>query len=111
MLLRPDFVVYCRLACPQIGITALDEAGTFEDLPEQEKTKIDGDTDVSGDKIGDMPVASRKDFPTVENNDDAEEDERNPSGVGLSERLEWECITRHALSLEMRMESNIGNTN
>ena len=79
--------VKSRLAGMEIDIRRVEPLGALEDFPEEVEDEEDGDADVVGDEVVDVECGA-EDVEAVENDDDGEEGEGRPRGVGLEGRLE-----------------------
>lgn len=113
-MLGPILSVQRSLARPDIRLGSLDEAGTLEDLPEQEETKVYGNDNICRDEILNVPVRTAfgtsvlcEDGEAVEERDDGEEDQRGPCTVGLEFTLEDESVAVDSLCSESSLEANV----
>lgn len=82
-LLRPNDSIQCSFPGKDISVLRRDNFGPLKDLPTEIQHKIDRDADICGDKILNAPWSEG--IETVEDDNDAEEDEREP----CRERLPW----------------------
>jgi len=105
----PLLGIQCSLTTPDICFSWIDEAGALEDLPESVEEEEDGNTNIRGEEIGDVPFAVGEDFPSIEEDDDGKVDEGEPGSVWLEWGLEDEPIAIDALSDESGAESQIGD--
>ena len=81
----------------------------LDDFPGKVKNKVNGDTDVSGGEVGD--VEGCEDGESVEEDDNREEDQRDPSEIGLEGRLEDQRVAVNTLRFERAVEFDVGNAN
>lgn len=79
----------------------------LEQLPKHVQEEIDGDSNISGHEF--LGAPRTKDVEAVEEDDDGEEDEGEPGGVGLEGGLEDESVAVDALCLEGFVELDVGD--
>ena len=89
----------------EVDVGGAEPLSALEELPEEVEDGEDGDTDVVGDEVVDVPRA--EDVEAVEKDDDGEEGEGRPRGVGLEGRLEDERVAVDALRLERGVEAHV----
>ena len=85
-----------------VRLSRVDPRRTLEQFPAEIQRKVNGNANVRRDEIIDVPGA--KGVEAVEDDDDAEEDEREPGRVGLEGRFEDERIAVDALGFESFVE-------
>lgn len=110
LTLRPHDGVQTGLSGEYVGLGGVHPLGALEDLPEEEEAEVDGDSDIVGDEAVDLEAAGDG-VETVEEDDQAEEDEAEPGEVRLEGGLENEGIAINALRTKGLVELDIGNAN
>ncbi|KAM5489732.1 hypothetical protein MaudMau93_003098 [Microsporum audouinii] len=108
-LLWPLDGVHGGLAGEDVSLGGWNPSGPLENLPEDEKTEVDGDTDVGGEEG--LEFKGSEGIEAVEEDDDGEEDEGDPGEVRLEWGLEDESVTVDTLGLEGGMEADVRNQN
>ena len=83
------------LAGEQIDLGGGDPAGPLDELPGKVENEVDGNTNVSGGKVGDVEGLERG--KPVEDDDDGEEDQRCICEVRLERGLEDQGVAVDAL--------------
>lgn len=96
-----------RLSSVNIRLRARDPPRPLEDLPERIQHEVDGNPHVSGDET--IHIKGPEDVEAVEDDDDGEEDEGEPCGVGLEGGPEDEGAAVDALGLEGGVEAEVGD--
>ena len=89
----------------KVRLGRVDPFGTLENFPKGVQHEIDRNTNVSGDEIVDHPWLEY--VKAIEQDDDAEENECKPGGVGLERGFEDEGVAVNALGDERLVELNI----
>jgi len=108
-LLGPNLSVNGSLTGVEVDLAGLVGLGALDDLPSEEEDEEDGDTNVGGEEVGDVPLALAEDLEFAEDQDEAEVDERAPGEVRLERRLEHEGVAVNALRLKGLLEFDVGD--
>lgn len=109
-LFRPDLGVESSLTAPNISLGGVNLLGLLEDLPEQEQEAENWDTDVGSEEVGELVRAPRslgEDLEAVEDDDQSEVHEGNPSKVWLRLTLEGKSVAVNTLSDESLTEVGV----
>jgi len=81
-------------------------SGSLNDLPDDEGTKEDWNTDIVNKEVRNTPAALDEDRPAVEEDDETEESETGPCDIRIAMSSHWESGTIDALHLQSLGESD-----
>ena len=110
MTLRPYNCIQCSLTSINISLRRVSPVCPFENLPEDEQSKIDGHANVIGDEAVDIKATSNR-VEAIEEDDQAKKDETHPCQIWLKGRSEDQSTTVNALRRESLVEHDVGNAN
>jgi len=109
-ILRPYLAVDCMFARPYIGFSSADETWSLDNLPNNVQSEKDWNSNVRNEEVLNLEATNEGCEP-VENDNNREVDEGEPSSEWLAYRFEDERVTVDILSYECRTESKIRNAN
>jgi len=88
-----------------------DNSRLLGELITEVEDDAEGDVDVVGDERPPVESAAEEGLVTVEEHDDAEGDQDDPSTIGLRPRLEGQLVTAEALHLHALVPTNVRQSN
>jgi hypothetical protein len=96
---RPDLIINCTFAAPDIGLHGTDEAWSLPDFPDDIEAEEYRNVDVGNEKV--LSVEGRNECgEAVEDDNDAEVAEREPGRVWLEARFEDQGVAVNVLGYQ-----------
>lgn len=93
----------------KVYVLKTDPLGLLGKLPVEVESGEDGDTDICGNELGNVPVASEEDCEAVEEEDEEHKDRAEPGRVRLEGSFVREFVAGKTLLLEAVVHAEVGH--
>jgi len=91
----------------EVHICDAHELGKHEDFPEEIEDQEDGQADISGNKVIDVPIIRQKDLESIEKNNEIDTKNAEVAGVRLEGCLIGQLISINAVVREPLVEADV----